>query len=394
MIPLLVPVLLALAAADAPPAAQAPPRPASAEPAAAPPATPADPADPPLDPSPAPPTDPAPLAPASPGQAEAPAPPPPEVGAQAPPPAPHEPRAGAWFDEGHALVSEGLAWSVERLDRFFADEREVDLPRARSFLRWRNELTLRDDGSVAASTGVRGELRFPALSRRLSALRLTIAAGTTEIVERALPGEPAPPTATERPSAGLRLALLDTLLTQTDLQAGLLFRLPIGWYTRLRLRRVQPIDGVLLARMALSGFWQTDTGWGTRQDLDLERPLLPWLLVRLGSTGTLTERSRGWEWGSELAFLAAATPRIALLLGGGALGASQAGPVVETWLVHARVRRDVLRRWLFLEVEPGVSWKRPPGGGRQRVRSVILRLEIQFGAQERPLAPAAPPPAG
>jgi hypothetical protein len=317
-------------------------------------------------------------------------------------PAPAPPAEPTWYDEGHALVSEGLRWSVERLDQFFGDERPVDLPRSRSYVRWRNDLVLRDDGTAGFTTGLRAELRIPSLDRRLERLRITIAGGTTDALDRLLPGDTPSPDAVNQPSAGLKLFLLDTLLTQTDLQAGFLFSLPVGWYTRLRLRHVRPVEDLLVARFALSTFWQTPTGWGTRQDADLERQLAPWLLLRLANTGTITERSRGWEWSSELALLAAVGQRTALFLGGAALGATDVGPVVEVWKVHARARRDVLRRWLFLELEPGVEWKRPPGGGRLRERSLILRLDVQFDAARAgrsgpgpaPAAPRGPAPSG
>jgi hypothetical protein len=320
----------------------------------------------------------------------------PEIPGPAPAPAIEEapqrpPGHPTWVDSGHSAVAEGFLWSVDRLDHFFADEREVDLPRPRSFVRWRNEVEARDDGTFAASTAVRAELLFPSLDRRLRALRLTISGGTNDALDQLISGQAPAPDAARRPTAGLRLPIFDALFTQTDLQAGLLFSLPIGWYTRLRLRHVQPVEDVLLARFALSGFWQTPTGWGTRQDVELERQLLSWLLLRLDGTGTVTQRSRGWEWASELSLLAAAGSRTAVFLGGGPAGATQAGPVVETWRAHTRVRRDVLRRWIFVELEPAVAWQRPPGGGRDRTRSIILRLEIQFDAAMYP-GPGTTPP--
>lgn len=319
----------------------------------------------------------------------------PAAAAEAPPPAKE-----SWYDEGHSFVSEGLIWSVTRLDHFFSDERAVDLPRSRTFIRWRNDLKITDTGKLSFTTGARAEVHIAPLDQRLERLRLTISGGTTETLDRLLPGDTRTPDAVDRPAAGLKLALLDALLTQSDVQAGLLFSLPLGWYTRLVLRHVRPVEGVGVARMAASVFWQTPTGWGTRQDLDLERQLAPWLLLRLDNTGTITERSRGWEWSSELALLAAVGDRTALFLGAGPSGATRRGPYPETWRVHARVRRDVLRRWLYLEVEPGVTWTRPerhwrvPPHGVERERSVILRLEVQFdAAAQRPPAPAPGPPA-
>jgi hypothetical protein len=305
------------------------------------------------------------------------------------------PSPAAWFDDGHAYVSQRFLQGIHLVDQFFGDVRQVDLPSNRSWVRWRNDLKVRDDGSAAFSTSLRAELRIPSIDRRLEALRLTITGGTNDALDRLLPVDPSDPEAAERPSAGLKLFLLDTLLTQTDLSAGLLFSWPVGWYTRLRLRHNQPVGDLLLARFAVSGFWQTPTGWGTRGDVDLERRLAPRLLLRLANTATFTEVSRGWEWASELALLTVIGQRTAVFLGGGPSGATDLGSSVEIWKARLRVRRDVLRRWLFLELEPGLQWKRPVGGGRLRERYVVFRVEIQFGGEPLPNlpAPAAPPAA-
>jgi hypothetical protein len=279
---------------------------------------------------------------------------------------------------------------VTQLDRFFADEREVDLPRARSFVRWRNDLRVRDDGALSASTDVRVEVQLPSLNRRLRHLRLSVTSSTAGTADRRLAGE-SPPDALDATSAGLRLSFPQSALASLDAQAGLLFSLPVGWYSRVRLRHLRPLDASLLARDALAVFWQTNTGYGTRQDASLERPLGPWLLARLGGTGILTERSRGWEWNLDLSLLAALGPRTALSLSGGALGSTRAGLVVEKWRAGARLRRDVVRRWIYLELEPEAEWTRPPGGGRRRLRAVVLRLEVQFDASTLETPGPGPP---
>jgi len=313
---------------------------------------------------------------------EPPAPVPPEATPPGPGPAPSP---SAWYDDGHQYVSQRLLLGIHLVDQFFGDTRQVDLPRNRSWVRWRNDLKVRDDGSSAFTTSLRAELRIPSLDRRLEALRLTITGGTNDALD---------PDAAERPSAGLKLFLMDALLTQTDLSAGLLFSWPVGWYARLRLRHSQPVGELLLARFAVSGFWQTPTGWGTRGDLDLERRLAPRLLLRLANSTTLTEVSRGWEWASELALLTVIGQRTALFLGAGPSGATALGPSVEIWKAHLRLRRDVHRRWLFLELEPGLQWTRPVGGGRLRERYVVFRVEIQFGGEPLPTLPAPAAPAG
>jgi hypothetical protein len=141
---------------------------------------------------------------------------------------------------------------------------------------------------------------------------------------------------------------------------------------------VQPVDGLFQVRTSTAGFWQTTTGWGARQDVDLERPIGQALLLRLATNATLTQKSRGLEWLSELSLLRTFGTRSAISLTGSAAGAGDAGPVVERYRLATRLRWEAYRSWIFLELEPEGTWTRPPGGGRQRVLALIFRIELQF----------------
>jgi hypothetical protein len=157
--------------------------------------------------------------------------------------------------------------------------------------------------------------------------------------------------------------------------------------------------------------------------------------VRLGGSGLVSEGSAGFEWGAELALLAAFGQRVGGQFGAAVRGASRPAPLasgvvppdLERYRLYARLRRDFYRRWLFLEVEPEVAWPwddvvarelalaPPPGGGfagiatpldgprgRHPVWGVTLRVEVQFHGEEAapppppppPPEPADPPPAG
>jgi hypothetical protein len=294
-----------------------------------------------------------------------------------------EPLVPTWLDESHSFLERTVFWPFVRVDRFFSDERAVDAELATSYLRWRNDLRVSGTGTLDYQTAVRADLRFPFLERRLDRLRLTVAGQTSEALDRILPGDAPLAGPSGQVAAGLGLTLLETLRSQSDAGLGVLFGWPLGWYARLRLRHAQQLGDVGLGRLALAGFWQTNTGWGTRGELSVERLTLPWLVTRLAGTSTLTEKSRGVEWGGELALLATVGPSTALGLAGGASGASQAGPFVEIWQVTARARRDVLRRWLFLELVPQVDWTHQPGGSRRRTELVLLRVEVQFQETRR-----------
>jgi hypothetical protein len=302
------------------------------------------------------------------------------------------PEEQTWLDASHRFLSRGFLWAVLGFDRIFADERDLDLPRTRSFFRWRNTLTIGDDGTRSYAPDLLAEAVLPNLDRRMERLRLRFELSTVrpETVDPLLPATLHSPDVPNRPYAGLVLSPIVSPRTQVDIQTGILLhglRRPPGWYARTRLRNVQPIGDVLVARLVLAGFWQTGLGFGTRQSLSLDHPLASWLLLRGSSGSMVAERSRGWEWSNELAILAAAWPRTALSLSGAALGASQAGPGVEVWRLQARARREVYRKWVFLELAPEIAWTRVTQGHRQRASAVLLRLELQFDA-----ATSLPPP--
>jgi hypothetical protein len=286
------------------------------------------------------------------------------------------------MDASHRFLSRGFLWAVVGFDRFFADERDLDLPRAGSFVRWRNGLAIRDDGTRSYVPDVRVEAVLPSMDRRLDRLRLRLALSTSrpEAMDPLLPPALRPADAPNRPHVALVLSPVERLRGQLDLQAGALLRRPLGWHARARYRGVLPIGEVLVSRLALSGFWQSDLRFGTRQELSLEHPFTPWLLLRLAGSSMVAERSRGWEWSSELALLAASWPRAALSVSGAALGATRTGPGVEVWRLQLRARHDVYRRWIFVEVDPECVWARTARGSHHRATAVIFRLEVQFEA--------------
>jgi hypothetical protein len=282
-----------------------------------------------------------------------------------------------WLDEGHSFIERTIFWPFVQADHFFADDRAVDADLATSYVRWRNDLRLHRDGRVDYQTALRMNLAFPYLARRLDKLRITVAGQSADALDRLLPGDTPVAGPTGQISAGLGLTFLESLRSQSDAQVGLLFDFPLGWYVRLRFRHAHELGSLGLGRASLSGFWQTNTGWGTREELSLERLLQPWLVARLASGATLTEKSRGLEWGAEAALLATVGPSTALGLAGGPSGATQTG-VIEVWQATARARRDVFRRWLFLELAPQITWTYQPGGGQRRDELILLRLEVQF----------------
>jgi hypothetical protein len=307
----------------------------------------------------------------------------------------------SWIDVGHAFVEQRLFAPILRLDRFFSDERDIEAERARSFLRWRSEVRSATDASQPAfTTGVQATLRLPGLNKQLRRLRVVIAGETRDAISTLFPPDPSDP-ARELTTddedvgsgdAGLRYYLWDTLTTHGDLGAGILAQLPPGGYGRFRLRLAVPIRRLVLARSALTGFWRSDTRFGTSAVLDLERPVTPRAVVRLAGNGTITEVSRGAEWGTELALITTFGMRSAAQWGAAMNGATDAPTRVDRYRLYTRLRRDFYRRWFFLELEPEVAWPWTLERGRYTAWGVAFRVEVQFRGNEAP-GERPPPPA-
>jgi hypothetical protein len=122
----------------------------------------------------------------------------------------------------------------------------------------------------------------------------------------------------------------------------------------------------------------------------VERPLARSFLARLAGTTTITEVSRGFEWGGDLSLIATFRARLGAQIGAAINGATDGAVPVDRYRIYTRVRRDFYRRWLFLELEPEYAWPWTPERGRESLWSIALRLEVQFQGNEPP--PPEPPP--
>jgi hypothetical protein len=313
-----------------------------------------------------------------------------------------------WVDVGHAFVENRVFAPILRLDRFFSDERDLDAERSRSFFRWRNEVHFTEDASRPIfATGVRANLRLPGLNEQLRRLRIVISSDTRDALQSIFARRPGSTSPEDEDTlgtgnAGIRLYFLDTLLSHADLGAGVLTRLPPGLFGQVRFRTAGPVGKLFLTRGVATGFWRTDTRFGTSEGLELERVISRILVSRLTGTATLTELSQGVEWGSELGLFAYIDSHSAAQLALAVNGTSSPHlasdgvtrpPDLALVRLYTRVRRDLYRRWIFVEVEPELAWPWSLERRRHTAWGVFFRVELQFqGNEAPPPPPPAPPP--
>lgn len=302
-----------------------------------------------------------------------------------------EPEPGL-LDASHAAVEEGLGGLVDFLDGLFGDRRYLEFGPQRSTVRWRSEVRLTDEPHAYPYTTAFVDLRLPAAAAWFSRAHLVLSGDQQG---EGAPGEKglvAELTAAEG-RAELRVDLLRRPGTLFYLGGGLPFAWPLDPFARLRLRQDLPLAAWLLWRFTPSAFWQERQGVGATAQLDLDFAVWRSALVRASGGVLRSESSRGLEWGTSLELRGQLGDRLAAALGGSARGAERSPVAVDEYRAFARLRRDVLRRWLFAEIEPEVVWPTDASGARRTVLGVIVRLEVIFASEIRPSPPSAPPAA-
>jgi hypothetical protein len=113
-------------------------------------------------------------------------------------------------------------------------------------------------------------------------------------------------------------------------------------------------------------------------DVTFEQLLGQWLLLRWSNSATLSQEFNGLEWGSELSVIRHFSANGAFTLTGGAYGTAAEASTVSTYRVLVQQRWRFLRDWLFLELEPEVSWTRSETGDYAPIYAGTLRLEVVF----------------
>ncbi len=360
---------------------------------------PGSPGDPP--PAEAPPAVPAPV----------PEPEPPAVPAEPTPVAPPSPAQAAsaegdtWVDDSHRLLEQGLTDLTRHLDRVFGEDRRLDLEQPGTYLRWRNEVRFDDRRTSRYHTSARASLRLPAFKRWLEGLQLVFSgesSGDPTLRRLDDPGGPAfsPSIRAQQASLELRVDLL-RLPSSTVVQAagGVRLRLPFEYFGALRLRQRVDLGWKITTRFTQEGVWTSRERFGEKTQLDFDRPVAAHTQVRWNNAGFITGVSRGYEWATEVGIAHELQRlRMATYLGFAVTGFGVPRAEVELYRLFTRLRRDVWRRWLFLELEPEIAWPFTVGLGRHQVLAITARLDIILDsrtpqgdpAEARPAATPAP----
>ena len=289
---------------------------------------------------------------------------------------------GQTMDETHEYLERSILKQVIRLDDFFGEVKTEEQRPASYELRWRNSFRVEKGGHFRYGTSARANVVLAKISKRF---RLFISGDdVADPFAPSLPEDPGNPgydrtvNPTRLVNTELRYSLIKTSTLDFFMGAGVRIAIPFEAFARTRAQFTHNFNDVFLLRLGETLFVKSNDLFGETTEISLDRLLRPKTVLRWSASGTASKEIDGIEWGSELSLVHEISPKSAITLTGGAYGNSSFAPVVQNYRLLALYRRNFLRKWLFYEFEPQISWPRGLNGGYPAEVAVTFRLEIVF----------------
>lgn len=177
-----------------------------------------------------------------------------------------------------------------------------------------------------------------------------------------------------------------------DFDVGMNFDFPVEPFVRARYKHRTFLSDSDLVRFRHSLFWEREDGWGLSTRIDYEHAFAGGSMMRWRGAGKISDITQGADWFTELSYYHRLGRRRALAHQIGANGETGMPVPVENYFVRLIYRQQILREWFFLEIGPGMAWRRDtPGEPRDSVPILRFGVEMLFG-DYRGRGTAAPVP--
>jgi hypothetical protein len=279
---------------------------------------------------------------------------------------------GTWVDDSYEYVTSRTDSLAVWLDSFFGTP-TADLDSADSILRLRFESEWDQDDGVEQKVRVRGKLDLPAWDRRLS----LVFSEDDEDREALVPNS-----AAADDDVGLQYQLSRRERSRLYFTVGSNSSLDLK--AALRYRYVYPIGENWRARFDERIYYKQDEGFGAITRGDLDYRVNDNRIVRWNNQVEYGEETEGLEWGTRLSYQLRLNEKEALSYFAGVSGETDPEFLDKGYSLGLSYRRNIFRRWIFIEVEPSQQWRKDaPGESRQSVSVLTLRLEFTEDLQNR-----------
>ena len=175
---------------------------------------------------------------------------------------------------------------------------------------------------------------------------------------------------------------LASLTRGLSLSAGVRLSTPIEPIIKIKYRRNWQLTERNLLSIRPLAYWRSQEGLGATVQLDVDHVINSAFLFRWANYGNVSqdEEVEGVNWGTTFFLFQALSEKQALTYSVFARGETNAPITFQNTGFEFRYRQRILRKWLFIEYNGGVSWPRYlPEETRKANFGSGLRLEAYFG---------------
>jgi hypothetical protein len=286
-----------------------------------------------------------------------------------------------WLDQTHDFVSNNICQPAVWFDNFFGNDKILEDVRPGAFVRLRDSVRWSEGNHVHHRTDYNLQWRLPKMKRRFKFF--IIGGPETDNVDP-LTGQPVQSfnqqtAASKQSNIGIRYDFVNWLRSLVSIDTGIRVNIPLDPFVRIRYQYTIPFAGVYLARFTETAIWRYVEHFSETTQLDLERKLDTFMLLRWSNYTTYTEGAAGVQWTSGISLLTELSARSAISFDTSTWGVNHPEWTIDNYRVGTRYRRNFYRPWLFFEIEPEVTWPKKVDGHRDPLFATTFLIEFQFG---------------
>jgi hypothetical protein len=287
----------------------------------------------------------------------------------------------SWLDRAHSSIEEDFSGTLRWFDRFFRDVDDERVEYSESSLQIVNDFRWDEADHFTYRLRVRARIRLPSLKGKWQLLISGENRGDPNPTRPEDPGNPGQDVlATDgRASTEIAYNLYEERNTILFLGAGVRIRTDPSVFSRVRFLHARELAYSVIARLTVTPYWDSRDGFGETNELDFWRPISEETLLRLNNFTAVRESENGWFLGSELTVEHRLSVTSGIAAGGSIVWRTRPAAVVDNYRVFARYRRNFLRTWLFMELEPDINWRwQEEDGSRDTILGGTVRIGVDF----------------
>jgi hypothetical protein len=289
-----------------------------------------------------------------------------------------------WLDQVHGFVQDNTCEPAVWFDTFFVRDHVLLDPRPSTLIIVRNSVRWTEGQGVDHISNYRFRYRLPQVEKFLKKAKLYVVVGSPADKFTTQPGQPVDPgvdpdTGARKPTLGVRADYFTRFQSLFSIDTGIKVRVPLDPFIRMRFQYTKPFGEVYVIRFTETALWRYVEHFTNTVQLDLERKITTFTLLRWGNSATYSEGIPGVIWNTGVSLFTQLTPGSAISYDTSMWGVNHPHWVTQNYRVGSLYRRNFYRSWLFFELAPEVTWPKDAIGHRNSTYAFMATLEIQFG---------------